>query len=310
MLTTHYMEEADQLCDRVAIMDHGKILALDTPSELKRSVGPTPSSRSRPRRRRRVGRGLEREVDGVTRVRAHRRWRTRVARQGRRSSCCSPGGGGRRRRWVPGGRSVGDRADTRDRVHQPDRKGLARLMTTTTRSVGSHIATAPDRRDRVPSRRPLRGQLDRPAGPVAPRPGGAAQAPSPSSSSARWSSRSLLCFVFLYVFPKIGQSASGGAGAAAPSRPSPPCSYPAWWASRSCSRACSRWPCKCPRSSASPVRSRTGSRHPCPIWLVAMAKVLAGVIQGIIAAVIVLPIASVVHAKGVEATSQHSTGGS
>src|SRR6201988_260010 len=39
MLTTHYMEEADRLCDRVAIMDHGKILALDTPSALKRSVG-------------------------------------------------------------------------------------------------------------------------------------------------------------------------------------------------------------------------------------------------------------------------------
>ena len=39
MLTTHYMEEADKLCDRVAIMDHGKILALDTPADLKRSVG-------------------------------------------------------------------------------------------------------------------------------------------------------------------------------------------------------------------------------------------------------------------------------
>ncbi len=39
MLTTHYMEEADKLCDRVAIMDHGKILALDTPAALKRSVG-------------------------------------------------------------------------------------------------------------------------------------------------------------------------------------------------------------------------------------------------------------------------------
>ena len=39
LLTTHYMEEADQLCGRVAIMDHGKILALDTPAELKRSVG-------------------------------------------------------------------------------------------------------------------------------------------------------------------------------------------------------------------------------------------------------------------------------
>ncbi len=39
MLTTHYMEEADKLCARVAIMDHGKVLALDTPAELKRSVG-------------------------------------------------------------------------------------------------------------------------------------------------------------------------------------------------------------------------------------------------------------------------------
>ncbi len=39
LLTTHYMEEADELCDRVAIMDHGKILALDTPDALKRSVG-------------------------------------------------------------------------------------------------------------------------------------------------------------------------------------------------------------------------------------------------------------------------------
>ncbi len=39
LLTTHYMEEADQLCDRVAIMDHGRILALDTPDGLKASVG-------------------------------------------------------------------------------------------------------------------------------------------------------------------------------------------------------------------------------------------------------------------------------
>ncbi|HEY5024190.1 MAG TPA: ATP-binding cassette domain-containing protein [Acidimicrobiales bacterium] len=39
LLTTHYMEEADQLCGRVAIMDHGKILALDTPAHLKQGVG-------------------------------------------------------------------------------------------------------------------------------------------------------------------------------------------------------------------------------------------------------------------------------
>ena len=38
LLTTHYMEEADQLCGRTAIIDHGKVLALDSPAQLKRSV--------------------------------------------------------------------------------------------------------------------------------------------------------------------------------------------------------------------------------------------------------------------------------
>ena len=38
LLTTHYMEEADQLCDRVAIIDHGKIVALDSPNALKRTI--------------------------------------------------------------------------------------------------------------------------------------------------------------------------------------------------------------------------------------------------------------------------------
>ena len=37
-LTTHYMEEAEKLCDRVAIMDHGKVVALDTPTNLIRSI--------------------------------------------------------------------------------------------------------------------------------------------------------------------------------------------------------------------------------------------------------------------------------
>ncbi len=39
ILTTHYMEEADRLCDRVAIMDRGLIVALDTPGNLKEAVG-------------------------------------------------------------------------------------------------------------------------------------------------------------------------------------------------------------------------------------------------------------------------------
>ena len=38
LLTTHYMDEADRLCDRIAIVDHGVLVALDTPSKLKDSV--------------------------------------------------------------------------------------------------------------------------------------------------------------------------------------------------------------------------------------------------------------------------------
>jgi ABC-2 type transport system ATP-binding protein len=39
ILTTHYMEEADKLCKRVAIVDHGRIVALDTPESLKERLG-------------------------------------------------------------------------------------------------------------------------------------------------------------------------------------------------------------------------------------------------------------------------------
>jgi len=39
LLTTHYMEEADQLCDRLVILDEGKVLALGSPAELKRKLG-------------------------------------------------------------------------------------------------------------------------------------------------------------------------------------------------------------------------------------------------------------------------------
>jgi ABC-2 type transport system ATP-binding protein len=38
LLTTHYMDEADKLCDRVAIVDHGKLVALDSPLKLKASI--------------------------------------------------------------------------------------------------------------------------------------------------------------------------------------------------------------------------------------------------------------------------------
>ncbi len=70
LLTTHYMEEADKLCERVAIMDHGKILAMDTPAALKQGIGAdtvvTVKTTGDPQS---LGELLGREVEGVTRTR-------------------------------------------------------------------------------------------------------------------------------------------------------------------------------------------------------------------------------------------------
>jgi ABC-2 type transport system ATP-binding protein len=70
MLLTHYMEEADRLCRRVAIMDHGKILALDTPAALKQSVGAdTIVTVKATGDGDELARALASSVDGVTRTR-------------------------------------------------------------------------------------------------------------------------------------------------------------------------------------------------------------------------------------------------
>ena len=70
MLTTHYMEEADRLCDRVAIMDHGRILALDTPAELKQSIGAdTVVTLKTTGDTERLAELLASDVEGVTRTR-------------------------------------------------------------------------------------------------------------------------------------------------------------------------------------------------------------------------------------------------
>jgi ABC-2 type transport system ATP-binding protein len=70
LLTTHYMEEADRLCERVAIMDHGRILALDTPAALKQSTGAdtivTVRTTGDPGR---LAELLAGDVEGVTRTR-------------------------------------------------------------------------------------------------------------------------------------------------------------------------------------------------------------------------------------------------
>jgi len=70
LLTTHYMEEADKLCQRVAIMDHGKILALDTPAALKQSIGAdTVVTLKASGDTGRLAELLARDVAGVTRTR-------------------------------------------------------------------------------------------------------------------------------------------------------------------------------------------------------------------------------------------------
>jgi ABC-2 type transport system ATP-binding protein len=70
MLLTHYMEEADRLCSRVAIMDHGQILALDTPAALKQSVGAdTIVTLKTDGDGVALATALERDVQGVTRTR-------------------------------------------------------------------------------------------------------------------------------------------------------------------------------------------------------------------------------------------------
>jgi ABC-2 type transport system ATP-binding protein len=70
MLTTHYMEEADQLCGRVAIMDRGRILALDTPLALKQQIdADTIVTVTAAGDHEELARVLSEKVGGVTRTR-------------------------------------------------------------------------------------------------------------------------------------------------------------------------------------------------------------------------------------------------
>ena len=127
LLTTHYMEEADHLCDRVAIMDHGKILALDTPEALKQSIGAdtivtVKAAGDGQALAERLGRR-----DPRSHAHARHRRRRRAARQGRRAARAA-GRQRRRERRLRPRRPVRRRAEPRDRVHQPHRQGAARLM--------------------------------------------------------------------------------------------------------------------------------------------------------------------------------------
>ena len=109
----------------------------------------------------------------------------------------------------------------------------------------------------------------------------------------------LLCFVFLYVFPKIGQGI-GGHGDAAESDfatilvPGVVGISIMFQGLQSIALAMAQY-----FGFAREIEDR--AQAPCPIWLVAVAKVLFGAVQGLLSAIIVLPIASVVHAPGVQA---------
>jgi ABC-2 type transport system permease protein len=109
----------------------------------------------------------------------------------------------------------------------------------------------------------------------------------------------LLCFVFLFVFPKIGQGI-GGLGAPAQSAfatvlvPGVVGISVMFQGVQSIALAMAA-----EFGYTREIEDRV--QAPCPIWLVAIAKVVSGAAQGVLSAIIVLPIASVVHAAGVEA---------
>ena len=110
----------------------------------------------------------------------------------------------------------------------------------------------------------------------------------------------LLCFVFLYVFPKIGQGIGGGGGRGAESDFATVL-VPGVVGISILFQGVQSVALTMAQEFGYTREIEDRVQAPCPIWLVAMAKVLSGAVQGAISAVIVLPIASVVHAEGVEA---------
>jgi ABC-2 type transport system permease protein len=108
----------------------------------------------------------------------------------------------------------------------------------------------------------------------------------------------LLCFVFLYVFPMIGQSV-GGAGRGASSFAS--VLVPGVVGISVMFQGVQAVALQLSQEFGFTREIEDRVQAPCPVWLVAMAKILSGVVQGVIAAVIVFPIAAVVHASGVHA---------
>jgi ABC-2 type transport system permease protein len=110
----------------------------------------------------------------------------------------------------------------------------------------------------------------------------------------------LLCFVFLYVFPKIGQGIGGGGGPGAESGFATVL-VPGVVGISIMFQGIQAVAMQMAQEFGFTREIEDRVQAPCPIWLVAISKVLSGAVQGLISAAIVLPIASVVHASGVEA---------
>ena len=109
----------------------------------------------------------------------------------------------------------------------------------------------------------------------------------------------LLCFVFLYVFPKIGQSVGGRGTKGALSFAT--ILVPGVVGISIMFQGVQSIALNMAQEFGFTREIEDRVQGPCPIWLVAMAKVFSGAVQGLLSACIVFPIAAVVHASGVKA---------
>ncbi|HSZ14848.1 MAG TPA: ABC transporter permease [Solirubrobacteraceae bacterium] len=110
----------------------------------------------------------------------------------------------------------------------------------------------------------------------------------------------LLVFVFLYVFPSIGQGIGGGGGKLAESHFASVL-IPGVVGISIMFQGIQAVALQLSTEFGYTREIEDRVQAPCPIWLVALSKVLSGAAQGLLAAVIVFPIAAVVHAPGVHA---------
>ncbi len=110
----------------------------------------------------------------------------------------------------------------------------------------------------------------------------------------------LLVFVFLYVFPHIGQGVGGGSGARHESAFATVL-VPGVVGISIMFQGIQAVALQMSQEFGYTREIEDRVQAPCPVWLVAAAKVLSGAVQGLLAALIVFPIAAVVHASGVEA---------